>query len=96
MSLEVMPLLTHLYILGVCNSGVCMLSCGKTRRDRKADIENILGPNNYTSSSGDEFFCPPCKGVANEDKKAAENDLLEMEMSDSTSNLAFCYIQPSI
>jgi len=68
-------------ITWVCNSGVCMLSCGKTRRDRKADIENILGPNNYTSSSGDEFFCPPCKGVANEDKKAAENDILEMEMS---------------
>eukprot|EP00092_Neocalanus_flemingeri_P036412 GFUD01039646.1.p1 GENE.GFUD01039646.1~~GFUD01039646.1.p1 ORF type:complete len:329 (-),score=79.49 GFUD01039646.1:31-1017(-) len=44
----------------VCSSGVCMLSCGKTGQDRKADIENILGMNNYTSSSGDEHFCPPC------------------------------------
>jgi len=35
-----------------------MLSCGKSAHDRKDDIENILGENNFTSSSGDEHFCP--------------------------------------
>jgi len=49
----------------VCSSGLCMLSCGKTKQDRKDDIEDILGGANYTSSNGDEHFCSPCnRGAA--------------------------------
>ena len=62
-----------------------MLSCGRTGKDRKADIENILGVDNYTSSSGDDHFCPPCAGSA-EEVELEKNPFLSIwsDTSDTT------------
>ena len=48
-------------VAGVCGSGVCMLSCGVTRADRRRDLELVLGNQSVSAVAGDSALCPPCK-----------------------------------
>ena len=47
---------------GVCQSGLCMMSCGDTPALRKADIDLVLTNQSVSAAAGDNSLCPPCKG----------------------------------
>ena len=44
--------------LAVCRNGLCMFSCGKSKKDRKDDISNILSNKTCdNTAASDIFFC---------------------------------------
>ena len=47
---------------GVCQSGLCMMSCGETSALRKSDIDLVLSNQSVSATAGDNSLCPPCKG----------------------------------
>ena len=47
---------------GVCQSGLCMMSCGETPALRKTDIDLVLSNQSVSAVAGDNLLCPPCKG----------------------------------
>jgi len=46
----------------VCQSGLCMMSCGETSALRKTDIDLVLTNQSVSAVAGDNLLCPPCKG----------------------------------
>jgi len=46
-------------LLWVCESGLCLASCGSTSEDRQADIQTLLS-GTTNSSSTDDAYCEPC------------------------------------
>ena len=67
---------------GVCQSGLCMMSCGETSALRKEDIDLVLNNQSVSAAAGDNSLCPPCKGDNVQVESGIMSSVLEGDESD--------------
>ena len=72
-------------MLGVCGSGVCMMSCGVDADTRSLDLDMVLNNQSVSSSQGDNTLCPPCKTLAEDKTMAVDDDTNIINFEESLS-----------